>query len=87
MPVVKLRGRGQLTIPDSIRKELELEEDMPLSLVKVGDALLLTPHPLKVDALAKKAKKEMKRSGLRLEDLLADLNHQRDRYRKERNGA
>jgi bifunctional DNA-binding transcriptional regulator/antitoxin component of YhaV-PrlF toxin-antitoxin module len=76
-----------LTIPDSIRKELDLEEDTVLSLVKVGDALLLTPRPLMVETLAKRAKRELKRAGLSIEDLLADLDRQRIRYNKERHGA
>lgn len=54
MPTVKVWGRGQLTIPASIRKELHLEEDVSLTVVKVGEVLLLTPRKLIGDAIAKK---------------------------------
>ena len=87
MPTVKVWGRGQLTIPASIRKELRLEEDVSLTVVKVGEVLLLTPWPLIGDEDAKKVARAMKKTGLKLDDLLADLKEQRERYNRERNGA
>lgn len=87
MPSVKVRGRGQVTIPASIRKELDLGDDDTLSVVKVGDVLVLTPRKLIGDAVAKKAARAMKKAGLRLEDLLTDLDKQRDRYNRERYGS
>lgn len=87
MPVVKVWGRGQLTIPASLRKELHLDEETTLNVVKVGEALILTPKKIVGDALAKKAQREMKKAGLTLEDLLKDLERQRERYNRERYGA
>lgn len=87
MPSVKVRGRGQVTIPASIRKELDLGDDATLSVVKVGEVLVLTPRKLIGDAVAKKAARAMKKAGLRLEDLLTDLDKQRDRYNRERYGS
>jgi bifunctional DNA-binding transcriptional regulator/antitoxin component of YhaV-PrlF toxin-antitoxin module len=81
------RGRGQVTIPAPLRKELRLDEEMTLNVVKVGDALILTPKKLIGDTLAKKARKEMKRAGLGLDDLLKDLEKQRERYNRERYGG
>jgi len=76
-----------VTIPASIRKELDLGDDATLSVVKVGDVLVLTPRKLIGDAVAKKAARAMKKAGLRLEDLLTDLDKQRDRYNRERYGS
>ena len=87
MAVVKVRNRGQLTLPASIRKDLRLDDEATLTLVKVGDVILLSPRPLKVDAVARKAERAMKKAGLKLEDLLTDLDRQRDRYVRERYGA
>jgi len=87
MPTVKVWGRGQLTIPASLRKELKLGDEATVNLVKVGDVLILTPRKMVGDAVAKKASRAMRRAGLRLEDLLADLDRQRDRYNKERYGV
>ncbi len=86
MPTVKVWGRGQLTIPASIRKELHLQEETTLTIVKVGDVLVLTPRRLVGDTVAKKAARAMTKAGLRLQDLLADLERQRDRYNRERYG-
>ena len=85
MALVKVWGRGQLTIPAAIRKELHLKEETALTLVKVGDVILMTSKPLEVDSVSKKARREMKKSGLTVEDILADLDRQRARYNKERN--
>lgn len=87
MPIVKVWGRGQLTIPAALRKELHLDEETTLNVVRVGEALILTPKKLMGDAVAKKAEKEMKKAGLSLEDLLKDLEKQRDRYNRERYGG
>lgn len=87
MTLVKVWGKGQLTIPASIRRELNLKEETPLTLVKVGNVILMTPKVLQVDTLTKKARKELKKTGLTVEDVLADLNRQRDRYNKDRYGT
>ena len=87
MPTVKVWGRGQLTIPASIRKELHLQEETTLTIVKVGDVLVLTPRRLVGDTVAKKAARAMTKAGLRLQDLLADLERQRVRYNRERYGG
>lgn len=86
MATTKLWGRGQLTIPAALRKELRLEEETTLSIVKVGDSLLLTPRKLVGNRLAQAAQKEMKKAGLSLDDLLKDLEKQRARYNRERYG-
>jgi bifunctional DNA-binding transcriptional regulator/antitoxin component of YhaV-PrlF toxin-antitoxin module len=87
MAVVKVWGRGQLTIPASLRKELRLDEETTLSVVKAGEALVLTPKKLIGDAVAKKAARELKKEGLTLDDLLRDLEKQRRRYNRERYGG
>lgn len=87
MAVVKVRGRGQVTIPLSLRKDLGLGEDATLTVVKAGNVLLMTPRSLRADALAKEAQRELKKRGLRLDDVLGDLTRQRTGYNKDRYGA
>jgi AbrB family looped-hinge helix DNA binding protein len=87
MAVVKVWGRGQMTIPASLRKELRLDEETTLSVVKAGEALVLTPKKLIGDGVAKKAARELKKEGLTLNDLLRDLEKQRRRYNRERYGG
>lgn len=87
MAVTKLWGRGQLTIPAALRKELHLDKETTLNVVKVGDVLILTPRKLIGDRIAQAAQKEMKKAGLSLEDLLKDLEKQRERYNREQYGG
>lgn len=85
--MVKVRGRGQVTIPLSLRKDLQLDDDATLTVVKAGKVLLMTPRSLQVDRLAKEAQRELKKRGLSVEDVLDDLKRQRARYNKDRYGA
>lgn len=87
MALVKVWGRGQLTIPAAIRKDLHLKEEAALTLVKVGNVILMTPTVLQVDSVAKKARREMKKAGLTLDDVLADLDRQRTQSHRARRGA
>ena len=86
MPIVKIRDRGQLTIPADLRNDLGLEENDALNMIKVGDALILTQKRLAGDALSQKMKKAMNKKGLSLDDLLKDLKRQRKRYSEESHG-
>ncbi|MDO8283322.1 MAG: AbrB/MazE/SpoVT family DNA-binding domain-containing protein [Thermodesulfovibrionia bacterium] len=86
MPIVKIRERGQLTIPAEFRKKLGLEENDAVNMIKVGDSLLITQKRLVGDALSEKMEKAMKKEGLTLDDLLSDLHKQRKQYSKEAYG-
>ncbi len=79
----RVRIRGQITIPREIREEMNLDEQSTVNIFRVGKALLMTPKRLQRSSLAKKVEREMKRGGLSLEDLLADLRSQRKRYLEE----
>ncbi len=79
----RVRIRGQITIPRDIREEMNLDEQVTVNLFRVGKALLMTPKRLQRSSLAKKVEREMRRQGLSLEDLLADLRVQRKRYLEE----
>ncbi len=79
----KVRIRGQITIPQDIREEMNLDEQATVYIFRVGKVLLMTPKRLQRASLAKSMEREMKREGLSLEDLLADLRSQRKRYLEE----
>ena len=86
MPMVKMWKQGQLTIPSSFRKELGLEEESILSLVKVGSSLLLTSKRLQGDVIAGKMEARLKKKKLSLDDVLEDLKVERRRYNKDVHG-
>lgn len=83
--MVKIRARGQLTIPQDIREELDLDKDSIVSLLRVGKTLVITPKLLRRASLARQVEAEMKGS-ITLDDLLADLRAQRDQYFDETYG-
>jgi len=83
MPIVKIRERGQLTIPYEYRKELGLEKEDVLNIIKIGEVLVLTPRQFAGDKVSKKIEVAMKKKGLKLQDLLSNLRTQRKRYSQE----
>ena len=83
MAVVKLRERGQLTIPYEYRKELGLGKEDVLNVLKIGDVLVLVPRQLAGDVISKKIESAMKKKGLTLKSILNDLKEQRRRYSNE----
>lgn len=83
MPVVKVRERGQVTIPYEYRKDLGLGNEDVLNVLKIGDMLILVPRKLSGDVLSRKIETSMKKKGLTLDNLLSNLREQRKRYSKE----
>ena len=83
MPVVKLRERGQLTIPYEYRKELGIGKEDVLNVLKIGDVLILVPKQLAGDVVSRKIEAAMKKKGLTLDNLLKNLREQRKKYSRE----
>ena len=83
MPIVKMRERGQLTIPYEYRKELGLGKEDVLNVIKIGDVLILVPRQLAGDIISKKIEGTMKKKGLTLQNLIDNLREQRKRYSRE----
>ncbi|MEK6691194.1 MAG: AbrB/MazE/SpoVT family DNA-binding domain-containing protein [Nitrospirota bacterium] len=83
MPVVKLRERGQLTIPYEYRKELGIGKEDVLNVLKIGDVLILVPRQIAGDVVSRKIECAMKKKGLSLDNLLKNLKEQRKRYYRE----
>ena len=81
MSLTRIRERGQVTIPASYRKQLHMEDNAPVNMVLIGKTVVITPHRIAGDVLAKKFEKAMIKQELSLADLLKDLK----KIRKERN--
>jgi len=81
--LVRVRSRGQLTIPQDMREALSLDESTGLNIFRVGKVLILSPKRLQRASLAKEVEREMKRQGLTLKDLISDLRVQREKYLAE----
>ena len=81
--LVRVRSRGQLTIPQDMREALSLDESTGLNIFRVGKVLILSPKRLQRASLAKEVEREMKRQKLTLKDLISDLRVQREKYLAE----
>lgn len=81
---VRLRGRGQITVPQTVRDNLQVTEGDVLTLLQAGDLVLLTPKQPKVPELADKIAALMETENVTLADLLLGLEEERQALWQER---
>lgn len=81
---VRLRQRGQITVPREVRDRLNMNEGDTLTLVQVGSALILTPKRPVVPLLADRIVELMEKDGVTLADLLLGLEEERAAIYQER---
>ena len=82
----EIKSRGQLTIPKKIRVLSHLEEGQVVSIIPVGDSVIITPKKLELDEARREMKKILRASGVSLEDLLAGLKEEREKLYQETYG-
>lgn len=85
--VAEIKARGQLTIPKKIRETSHIEEGDVVSILPVGDSLIVTPKRLELDEARRQLKKLLKASTLTIEELIEGLREERDDLFKETYGA
>jgi len=81
---IRLRQRGQITVPREVRDRLSINEGDTLTLVQVGSILLLTPKRPVVPLLADRIVQLMEEEGVTLADLLIGLEEERAAIYEER---
>jgi len=84
--VVRVRQRGQFTIPAEIRRRMGIREGDIFSLIQLGDTLVATRKKLVAPQIAKNMAALMEEEGLTLGDLLEESEKQRERYVREKYG-
>jgi len=82
----EIKSRGQLTIPKKIRDMSHLEEGQTVSIIPVGDSVIITPKRLELDEARREIKKILKASGFSPEDLLVGLKEEREKVYQETYG-
>ena len=82
----EIKTRGQLTIPKKIRDAGHLEEGQIVSLIPVGDSIIVTPKRLELDEARREVRKIMKAAGLSAEDLIEGLREERENLFQETYG-
>jgi AbrB family looped-hinge helix DNA binding protein len=85
--VAEIKARGQLTIPKKIRETSHIEEGNVVSILPVGDSLIITPKRLELDEARRQLKKLLKASSLTIEELIEGLKEERNDLFKETYGA
>lgn len=84
--IAEIKSRGQLTIPKKIRDMSHLEEGQVVSIIPLGDSVIITPKRLELDEARRQIRKIVKASGVSPEELLAGLKEEREKLYKETYG-
>jgi bifunctional DNA-binding transcriptional regulator/antitoxin component of YhaV-PrlF toxin-antitoxin module len=75
---IRLEKAGQITIPQSVQAHLSVITGDMLTLLQIGDLVLLTPKQLQVPQLADAITTLMEDASLNLSDLLEGLEMERE---------
>jgi AbrB family looped-hinge helix DNA binding protein len=84
--ITEIKARGQLTIPKKIREKGQLEEGQVVSLIPVGDSVIVTPRRLSLDEARREMKKILRQTGLSVDEVLAWIREERGSIYKETYG-
>lgn len=84
--LAEIKSRGQLTIPKKIRESSHLEEGQVVSIIPVGDSVIITPKRLELDEARRQIRRIMKASGLSEKDLLKGIKEEREALYRETYG-
>jgi bifunctional DNA-binding transcriptional regulator/antitoxin component of YhaV-PrlF toxin-antitoxin module len=82
----EIKARGQLTIPKKIRQMKHLEEGQTVSLVPLGDVVIIMPRRLELDEARRRIAKILHEAGVSAEDMLTGLAREREALYRERYG-
>lgn len=83
---VRLRERGQITLPQAVRKDLSVDVGDSFTLVQINDSLLLSPRQTLIPKLSEEFTAIMQEEGVSLAELLQGLEEERKLIWRERQG-
>lgn len=75
----RITRAGQCTVPAAIRKRLDLVPGTPVTILAVGDAVIIVPQRSAVLEAGANVDKILAGKDIALSDLLTDLDEQRRR--------
>ena len=75
---IKIRQRGQVTLPQPVREQWESQSGDVMTLVQFDEFAILAPTLLKTPSLAKQFSQLMDEDGVSLADLLEGLKEERE---------
>lgn len=82
-----IRERGQLTIPKEVREKGALHDGEAVTIIPIGDSILVTPHKLGLEEARREIRKLMKRAGVTAEELIGGLEEERAKVFEETYGT
>lgn len=82
----EIKDRGQLTIPKGVREAGPLTPGQEVTIIPIGDSVLVTPRRLGVDEARRELRRLLMASGLTVDDLVAGLEEAREEVRGEAYG-
>jgi len=80
---VQVRQRGTLTLPAELRAKYGIRPGDTFRLVDLDGIFVLTPMVTMVPELAREIERARVEADLSIEELLANLREQRERYYRE----
>jgi len=81
MTTIQIRRKGIITLPVSLRKKYKLKEGQTLTIIDLGDGMiLLKTKVFQVDRLADQIAKNLRDENVTLDDLLQVLDEVRKTY-------
>ncbi len=84
---VLMRQRGAITLPVKLRQKYDFEEGSVFTVIDLDGAILLIPRTTAVPKLAAEIEQLRQEAGVSLEELLAGLREERERYYTEKYGG
>lgn len=84
--VAEIKSRGQLTIPKKIREMVHLDEGQVVSIIPIGESIIVTTKRLELDEARRQIKRIMKAAGISVEEFLTGLKEERENLFKETYG-
>jgi AbrB family looped-hinge helix DNA binding protein len=81
-----IRDRGQLTIPKEVRDKGALQDGAAVTIIPVGDAILVGPNKLGLEEARREMRRIMREAGLTPKDLLEGLEGEKAKLFEESYG-
>jgi AbrB family looped-hinge helix DNA binding protein len=81
---VRVRERGQITLPQPVRDNLAVDTGDTLNLVQIDDIVLLSPRQALIPKLSQEFAVLMQEEGVSLAELLQGLEEERKLIWQER---
>ncbi|MGZ5468066.1 MAG: AbrB/MazE/SpoVT family DNA-binding domain-containing protein [Candidatus Aminicenantales bacterium] len=81
-----IRERGQLTIPKEVREKGALYDGEAVTIIPLGNSILVTPKKLGLEEARREIRRIMKRAGVTAANLLEGLEEERAKLYEETYG-